>query len=394
MPDITTSSDIDAFMQAADNAAARTSLGLGTAATSASTDFATAAQGATADTAVQPGDLGGAALLNVGTTAGTVAAGDDARFTDARTPTAHAASHVTGGTDKIRDASASQDGLMTTAYASKLDGIEAGADVTDATNVNAAGAVMESDYDANTILAATSDNTPVALTVGEATMVGRQTGGAIAAIARVSAGEITAGTETALRAFSPKDVADMAVTHGGSGGGSDGMWVPIEFQAVSTPQSSVIFESKFDSTYDEYQVRFDDVVSASDAVTFLMGWRDGTSDVTGGTAYTMVDLQYPTNNSTTTSVSAANMHPLSLNNQWGNDTNEKGYGHVTLWPRTTSRKRVILDVNYDDSSVNVPVHIEGMSYLDTNTVMEGCKFQFSTGNISSGNFALFGRKKS
>jgi hypothetical protein len=35
----------------------------------------------------------------------------------------HASTHVTGGTDKIRDASASEDGLMTTAYASKLDAI-------------------------------------------------------------------------------------------------------------------------------------------------------------------------------------------------------------------------------------------------------------------------------
>jgi len=66
-----------------------------------------------------------------------------------------------------------------TADEEKLNGIEAGADVTDAANVNAAGAVMESDYDANTILAATSDNTPVALTVAEQTLVGRVTGGAI-----------------------------------------------------------------------------------------------------------------------------------------------------------------------------------------------------------------------
>lgn len=37
-------------------------------------------------------------------------------------------------------------------------------------------------FDANTILAATSDNTPAALTVGEQTIVGRKTGGAIAAL--------------------------------------------------------------------------------------------------------------------------------------------------------------------------------------------------------------------
>lgn len=48
--------------------------------------------------------LGGAAALNVGTGAGTVAAGNDARFTDARTPTAHAASHASGGGDPITPA--------------------------------------------------------------------------------------------------------------------------------------------------------------------------------------------------------------------------------------------------------------------------------------------------
>jgi len=42
--------------------------------------------------------------------------------------------------------------------------VEDGADVTDATNVNSAGAVMETDYDANTMMIATSDDTPVAST--------------------------------------------------------------------------------------------------------------------------------------------------------------------------------------------------------------------------------------
>jgi hypothetical protein len=42
----------------ADNTAARSTLGLGTAATTAAADYATAAQGALADSATQPGDLG------------------------------------------------------------------------------------------------------------------------------------------------------------------------------------------------------------------------------------------------------------------------------------------------------------------------------------------------
>lgn len=43
--------------------------------------------------------LGGAASLNVGTTAGTVAAGDDARLSDSRAPTTHGSNHRVGGSD-------------------------------------------------------------------------------------------------------------------------------------------------------------------------------------------------------------------------------------------------------------------------------------------------------
>lgn len=46
--------------------------------------------------------LGGAAVLNVGTGAGTVAAGDDSRLSNARTPTAHASTHASGQSDPIK----------------------------------------------------------------------------------------------------------------------------------------------------------------------------------------------------------------------------------------------------------------------------------------------------
>ncbi len=48
--------------------------------------------------------LGGSATLNVGSTAGTVAAGDDSRLSNARTPTAHASTHQFGGSDPVATA--------------------------------------------------------------------------------------------------------------------------------------------------------------------------------------------------------------------------------------------------------------------------------------------------
>ena len=69
------------------------------------------------------GDITGTAVLTA-----------DSRLSDARTPTAHAGTHVTGGTDVIANAvAAGNAGLMTGADKSKLDGIAAGAEV----NVNA-----------------------------------------------------------------------------------------------------------------------------------------------------------------------------------------------------------------------------------------------------------------
>lgn len=72
--------------------------------------------------------------------------------------------------------------VYSSAEKAKLATIEASADATDAANVDAAGAVMEADYNANTILAATLDNTPAAITIGEQTLVGRKTGGNITAL--------------------------------------------------------------------------------------------------------------------------------------------------------------------------------------------------------------------
>jgi hypothetical protein len=89
----------------------------------------------------------------------------------------------------------------------KLDGIEALADVTDATNVNAAGAVMESDYNANTILAATADNTPLPLTVGASTFLGRKATGDISAMSVAEAKALLAVQETIIIAVSDETTA-------------------------------------------------------------------------------------------------------------------------------------------------------------------------------------------
>jgi len=173
-------------------ATARTNLGLGTAATTASTDYATAAQGTTADNALPKsgGAMSGAITTNstfdgrdvaadgtkldgieasadVTDTTNVTAAGalmdsevtnlaqvkafDSADYaTAAQGATADVALPLAGGalTGAVTTNS-TFDGRDVATDGTKLDGIEASADVTDTANVTAAGAVMDSEVDAN-----------------------------------------------------------------------------------------------------------------------------------------------------------------------------------------------------------------------------------------------------
>jgi hypothetical protein len=92
---------------------------------------ATEAQGELADSATQPGDLGTAAAQDV---AAFDAAGSAAAAEAASQPLAAVLTATTAS--------------FTTANETKLDGVEALADVTDTTNVTAAGALMDSEVDA------------------------------------------------------------------------------------------------------------------------------------------------------------------------------------------------------------------------------------------------------
>ena len=73
----------------------------------------------------------------------------------------------TGAQIKTAYEAESDTNAFTDADHSKLDAIEANADVTDATNVNAAGAVMEADFNAGTLLYATNDDTPLPISISQ-----------------------------------------------------------------------------------------------------------------------------------------------------------------------------------------------------------------------------------
>ena len=116
-----------------------------------------------------------------------------ARFTAAESATTDAQADATTA---LADA-ATADGKAVAAQADATTGI--GDAATAQATANAA--VPKATYDAHTVLAATTDNTPAAVTVGEQTIVGRKTGGNITAL--------TAAETKTLLAIAEGDVTNL-----------------------------------------------------------------------------------------------------------------------------------------------------------------------------------------
>ena len=109
-------------------------------------------------------------------------AGLSGELADAQPPKTHASSHQNTGSDEVATATPAANAIPKAGAGGKLAAgwlqeVLAYADLTDDP------AVLKTLFDAQTIIAAVSDNTPVAVTVAEQTVVGRKTGGNIDDIA-------------------------------------------------------------------------------------------------------------------------------------------------------------------------------------------------------------------
>lgn len=124
---------------------------------------------------VTPAQIAAAALAGVSAPPAVAAAGSaGVATTPSRSDHTHAHGNQGGGSLHADVIAGGASGFMTGAQATKLAGIETGADVTDAANVNAAGAVMEADFTAtHTILMRQGGASPVAVAIPLSSFVGR-----------------------------------------------------------------------------------------------------------------------------------------------------------------------------------------------------------------------------
>jgi hypothetical protein len=179
----------------------------------------------------------------------------------------------------------------------------------------------------------------------------------------------------------------------GVGGGSMNL---ISTQTASS-SSTISFDSNIDSTYKEYIIKYINIHPATDGANFQVNFRDGSTayDATKTTTVFLAGnsedgstnaLEYKASNDLAQSTSFQN-----LAESVGSDNDQCASGTLHLFEpsSTTFVKHFIATTNFYDSGNNSIVFYVG-GYCNTTTAIDGVQFKFSSGNIDSGVFKLYG----
>lgn len=291
---------------------------------------------------------------------------------------------------------------FTTTLETKLNGIEAAADVTDAANVDAAGAVMNTDTStASMSFVIDEDN----MASDSATKVPTQQSVKAYADGFIAKSLLTTRGQIITRGAS----APQALALGTSGyylksDGTDAVWaagpsagslVFISEQSASN-SSTIEFTSGINSTYSSYEIHLHSVIPATEGqLRMRTSTNAGSSFDSGGSDYQSVLSLITAASSTTTVLNSSGTTFIALcstsTNGIGNAAGEPGLsGVIRIYrPSDANYCLVMINVVYNDTSGN-PRRASGVGMRVTAADVDAVQFIMASGNITSGHFALYG----
>ena len=179
----------------------------------------------------------------------------------------------------------------------------------------------------------------------------------------------------------------------GVGGGSMNL---ISTQTASS-SSTISFASGIDSTYKEYILKYINVHPATDGANLQVNFRDGSTDY-DATKTTIVFLAGNSEDGSTNALEYKQSNDLAqstnfqnLGESVGADNDQCASGTLHLFEpsSTTFVKHFIATTNFYDSGNNSIVFYVG-GYCNATAAIDGVQFKFSSGNIDSGVFKLYG----
>lgn len=175
----------------------------------------------------------------------------------------------------------------------------------------------------------------------------------------------------------------------------------LESSVVSSAVASVDFVTPFALEYDEFELRFQKVLPVSgDVAAFIRFSKDSgatfdaTGYVNGHVRMNGVSASMTASENGTTSVQVSNDASASSVSQLADYGGISGFARFL--PSGTAGKKWVqfqsaFRCNFDGSMM----HITGAGqWRGGSQALNGVRFMFSTGNIASGFFALYGAKMS
>ncbi len=182
-------------------------------------------------------------------------------------------------------------------------------------------------------------------------------------------------------------------TPSGIGGGSMAL---ISTQTASS-SSTISFASNIDSTYKEYIIKYIGVHPATDGANFQVNFRDGSTayDATKTTTVFLAsnaedeshaELAYKASNDLAQSTDFQNLAESA-----GADNDQCVSGELHLFnPSSTTFVKTFMSQTQNADSGNNTLSFFVSGYCNTTTAIDGVQFKFSSGNIDSGTFKLYG----
>jgi hypothetical protein len=173
-------------------------------------------------------------------------------------------------------------------------------------------------------------------------------------------------------------------------------WELLSTQTASA-SSTIDFTSFIDSTYNNYVFVFDSVIPATDNALLYLRVSIASSFQSGATDYGWGNKVYDIGGGSVGQFTDASDSEIHLcgdtgANGVGNGTGESASGTITLPnPSSTAVDKLLYYKTVWESATGTPSNIDGVGYyLTSQAAVDGLQFFFSSGNIASGTFKMYG----
>ena len=168
-------------------------------------------------------------------------------------------------------------------------------------------------------------------------------------------------------------------------------WKLIQTQTASN-SAAISFTSGLTSTYRHYMVALTSVYPATDDVSLVMRFSQSASFLSGAGNYGWAYILNKDDASTPSGQASASATFMQLANNVSNIATRSLTGHVRIYnpAGAATFKKAQFSNTHIDPLVSL-LNISGSAVLKLNTdPIDGVQFLFSSGNITSGVFSLYG----